>query len=117
MGLGAPFSPHMLLGGLESELLFHVHDGKRQACYERDLAVLSFDIAAGEVEGHSGEGGSHLETAEAHACRGRFTDLENSAANSAPRPGRVYEKSTYLRRLVARIEERILTTGAMVTSI
>ena len=117
MGLGARFSPHTPLDGLESELLFHVHDGKRQAWYERDLAVLSFDIASGKIEGHSGESGSHLEAAEAHACRGRFTDLENSAANSAPCPGRVYEKSSYLRCFVARIEERILTTGAMVTSI
>src|SRR5271163_693971 len=114
MELGARFSPRHAVDGLESKLLFHVHDGERQACYERDLAVLSFDVAAGKVEGHSGEGGSHLEAAEAHACRGRFTHFENFAANSAPRPGRVYEKSTYLRRLVARIEERILTTGAMV---
>ncbi len=79
--------------------------------------MLPFDIATGKVERYSSEGGPHFEAAEACACRGCFTDLKNSAADSPARPGRMYEKSPYLRRFVVRIEESILAAGAMVTAI
>ena len=79
--------------------------------------MFPFDVAPSEVERYAGEGGAHFESAKTCGCRGCFADLENSAADSTPRPARMYEKSAYLRRIVAGIEESIFATGAVVASI
>src|ERR1700722_2488051 len=96
-------------------MLFHVDDGEKQAGNEGNLAALAFHVASGKIEGHAGQGGSHLQATETRGCRGCFAVLENSAADSAPCPVRMYEKSANLRGIVLGIEEHILTAGALIT--
>ena len=78
--------------------------------------MFPFHVAPGEIKWHPGEGRSHLETMETCGCRGRFANLKDSAADSAPRPGGIYEKGSYLRCIMVRIKESILPAGAVVTS-
>ncbi len=97
-------------------MLFHVNDGERQARDERNLPVFPFHVAAGEIERHPGKRSSHLQAAETCGCGGCLANLENSAADSAPCPGGMYEESSYLRRIVTWIEESILAARAVVAS-
>ena len=97
-------------------MLFHVNDWERQTWDQRDLPVFNFDVAPRKIEWHAGESGSHLETAETCGRRGGFADLENSAADSAPCPGGMYEERSYLCRIAKWIQQSILAARAVVAS-
>ena len=75
-----------------------------------------FHVAPGKVQRHPGKGSSHFETAETFSCRGCLANLEDAAAHSATSPGRMYEESSYLGRVVRRVEQSILAACAVVTS-
>ncbi len=97
-------------------MLFHVNYGERQAWDEWYLPVFLFHVAPGEVKRHASKRGPHLQPAKACGCRGGLANLENSAADSAPCPGGMYEERSYLRRIAKRIEDSILAARAVVAS-
>ena len=79
--------------------------------------VLLFDVTAGQVEGYSGKGCPHLQASETRRRCCCFTNFQNSAAHSAPRPVGMYEEGAYLGRIVVRIEKSIFAAGAVVASV
>jgi hypothetical protein len=93
-----------------------VNDGERKTGYERNLPMFQCHVAPGKVQRHPGKGGSHFETAETFGYGGCLAHLEDAAAHSATGPGRMYEESSYLGRVVRRVEESILPAGAVITS-
>jgi hypothetical protein len=93
-----------------------VNNGERKTGYERNLPMFHFHVAPGTVQRHPGKGGSHFETAEPFGHGGCLANLEDPAAHSATSPGRMHKESSYLGRVVRRVEESILPAGAVITS-
>src|ERR1700688_2153962 len=78
--------------------------------------MFPFHVTAGKIQWHPGKGGSHFKTAETFGCGGCLANIEDAAAHSAACPGRMYEESSYLCRVVARIQQSILAACAVVAS-
>ncbi len=97
-------------------MLFHVNNGERQAWNERDLPVFPFHVASGEVKRHASKRGPHLQAAKTCGGRGSLTNLEYSAADSAPCPPGMYEERSYLSRIAKGIEKSILAARAVIAS-
>lgn len=93
-----------------------MNDGQRKTGYERNLPMFPFHVAPGKVQWHPGKGSSHFETAETLSCGGGLANIEDTAAHSATSPGRMYEESSYLGRVMRRVEESVLPAGAVITS-
>ena len=78
--------------------------------------MFPFHVAPSKIQRHTGKGGSHFETAETFGCGGCLANIEDAAAHSATSPGRMYEESPYLCRVVTRIQQSILAPCAVVAS-
>ena len=78
--------------------------------------MFPLHVAPGTVQRYPGEGSSHFETAETFSCGGSLANIEDTAAHSAASPGWMYEKSSYLCRVVTRIQQSILAACAVIAS-
>jgi hypothetical protein len=93
-----------------------VNNGQRKTRYQRDLAMLPFNVTSGKIQRHPGKRSSHFETPETLGRGGCLANPEDAAAHAATSPLRMDKESSYLRRIVRRVEKSILAAGVVVTA-
>src|SRR5207344_1153115 len=86
----------------------HVDYRKREPVFQWNFNFLDSDITFRPEKLRSRQRRAHLET--------RKSRLENFAPDAAPRPRRMYEKRSNLRRVALGIQQRVLSSAPTIAA-
>lgn len=95
----------------------HADDGEGESVFEGDFEVFGGRVAAGGVEGDSGEGRAHFESGESGGAGGVFAVVEDERADAATGVIRVDEEGANLGGVGGGVEEEVLATGEVVSAV
>jgi hypothetical protein len=79
--------------------------------------MFQFNVAFGQVEGHSGERGAHLKPAESRGDGSGLAGVKYQSADAAPRPGWMHEESADFCCVSPGIQERVFPAGPYVAAV
>src|ERR1700730_9059070 len=97
--------------------LRHVNYRKREPVFQWNFNFFDSNITFRPEKLHSRQRRAHLKTRKSRFASPGLTRLENFAPHAAPRPRRIYEKRSNLRRVAFGIQQRVLSSAPTIAAI